>query len=187
MASTVDEQLSRLAELHQQGSLTDHEFASAKAAALDARTTNDVPAGPRTVYSVPEAFALLPIGWIIFVSLILGLMTQAIGSAAEWEPIQRPAAPFVCSGGTMQTGFEVSYSVAAKGVDNAVTCDRDGVVSDVSGWWMFLVLTVIYSPPFLLLFLVLKLVCRRKLARGSPTAGVPPTMGVSVGNSPLVG
>ena len=179
MSGTIDEQLTQLAQLHDSGALTDAEFEAAKATALGGAPPedrdHDLPppgSGDPTVLTVTEGLARIPLILMIVLALAGGTAVHGIASGLEWAPIQAPAAPVVCPGGTMHSGFDVSYSVSAKGISDAVSCERDGVSTPVSGWLVFGVLSIIYAVPLFLLLLWLKVRSRRRLMR--PT-GTPPS------------
>ena len=189
----IDEQLTHLADLHRSGALTDDEFAAAKASAIGTgsagtgTTTSPVPPAPvvpvvradgapgtagalpppasgdATVLTGTEALARIPWILVVVLALVAGTAVHALTGAFEWEAFQVPAAPVVCPGGVMHSGYDVSYSVNTKGVSDAVTCERDGVTTPVGPWVVFGVLSVIYAVPFFLLLAWLRVRSRRRL------------------------
>ena len=170
MANALDEQLAHLVELHGSGGLTDAEFAQTKAATpavppsatpAAAEATDDAP----VVMTLGEAFAKFPSGWMIFCAVVLGVISSGVLAILEVEAVQTVAAPVVCLGGELQTGYDVSYAVAVKGVSDAASCVRVGVASPVPSWLMFVVLGVLWEIPFLLLLYLAEVINRRKQAR----------------------
>jgi len=159
---TLDDQLARLVELHASGGLTDAEFARAKAAVLSgAPVAEDAPAA----IAFGEAFSRISMGWLAVTALILGVILTGSGTVLEIEPVQLAAAPLVCSGGVLHTGYDVSYTVNTKGVEDAATCEKDGVTSDVASWLMFVVLTVVWAIPCFALLLLARMLTRRRETR----------------------
>jgi len=149
MPDTIDRQLEHLAELHADGALTDDEFAAAKAAALGAsspipvsegETDGPILAAPRP--SIPPK--LVPL-LILFAAAIIGITITGLSTGLEWSPAQVPAGPVVCPGGELVAGFDVAYTVNAKGVDLASTCVKDGGAREISGLWLGTVMIVEYT------------------------------------------
>ncbi len=99
---------------------------------------------------------------------MIGVSITGLSAGFEWAPAQAPAAPIVCPGGKLVVGFDVSYSVAKKGVDFASVCVKAGEGSRVSDLWLSTVMTVEYSVIFLAIFAVWRLAWLRKKARRAP-------------------
>jgi hypothetical protein len=161
MSQTIDRQLEHLAELHADGTLTDDEFASAKATALRAPTSELAPdpvlAAPRP--SVPPK--LVPL-LMFFAALMIGITIVGLSTGLEWAPAQAPAAPIVCPGGRLVAAFDVAYTVNAKGVDLASVCVKDGTTSAVSGLWLGTVMVLEYTAVAFLLLYALRLAGLRR-------------------------
>ncbi len=160
MALSVDQQLAHLSELHDRGALSDDEFARAKATTIEAATPEPPERSAVVLTSWSDACSRFRLPWMVLASLVLGMTVVGIGSGLEWEAVQTPAAPFVCPGGELHTGFEVSYSVNRKGVDPAAGCERDGVTRPVAAWVMFGLLSLLWAVPFLLVFLLARVLGR---------------------------
>jgi Short C-terminal domain len=169
MATTIDERLDRLAELRANGSLTDEEFAAAKASALSERATTD--SSETASEPIPIRFTF---GWMLLAAVILG--GSFLGLGMEWTAVQRPAAIVVCPSGSFRPGFKVSHSVAAKGVNFASACVENGTAHSVSGLFLFVVLAVEYVAIAFLILLALRTLVR---SRGSRRDIDQPSTGVS--------
>jgi Short C-terminal domain len=157
MSDTIDHQLEHLSELHADGALTDDEFATAKAHTLG--STGATPSGASPAAADPILAAPAPnippnIVWflLVFGAFIIGATITGMSAGFEWAPAQAPAAPIVCPGGKLVVGFDVSYSVAAKGVDLASVCVKNGSARQVSDLWLSTVMTLEYTAIFLVIF-----------------------------------
>jgi Short C-terminal domain len=183
MPDTIDRQLEHLAELHAGGVLTDDEFAAAKATALSAApeapgphpsTEGPILAAPRP--SIPPK--LVPL-LIFFAALMIGVTITGLSTGLEWAPAQAPAAPIVCPGGELVAGFDVAYTVNAKGVDLASVCVKGGETREISGLWLGTVMIVEYTAiVFVILYGWCLLGLRRQRARRSLatwSSGASPT------------
>ena len=175
MGVTVDQQLAQLAALRQQGSLSEDEFVKAKASVLDPTSTSGEAGADPTVLTLTQGFARMSKLVMVVIALTLGITVSGIASGLEWAPIQRPAALVVCPNGEFHTGFEVTYGVNEKGVNDATSCTEGGVTRDINGGLMFVLLGVIYALPFLIWLVIVKGRNRRKLARQELAAATTPT------------
>jgi hypothetical protein len=181
MADTIDRQLEHLAELHAGGVLTDDEFAAAKANALGPASATAAPAPPAPAPADPVLAAPRPsipskvvAVLILFASLMTGITVTGLSTGFEWAPAQAPAAPVVCPGGELVAGFDVAYTVNAKGVDLASVCVEHGEAHAVSGWWLATVMTVEYTAiVFAILYGWRLLWLRRERNRTSPVTSAP--------------
>jgi Short C-terminal domain len=170
MAKTIDERLERLAELRANGSLTDEEFTTAKASALNERVTAD--SSETASEPIPFRFSF---GWMLLAAVILGGSFVGLSMGIEWTAVQRPAAIVVCPSGSFRPGFKVSYSVATKGVNFASACVENGTAHSVSGLFLMAVLTVEYTAIAFLVLLALRTVVRSRKSRrdiDQPSPGV---------------
>ena len=131
------------------------------AGSVAAEAPVDVP----VVMTLGEAFAKFSSSWMIFCAVVLGVISSGALAISEVEAVQTVVAPVVCLGGELQTGYDVSYTVAVEGVSDAAPCVRDGVASPVPPWSMFVVLGVLWGIPFLLLLHLAEVINRRKQAR----------------------
>jgi hypothetical protein len=169
MSDTIDRQLEHLVELHAEGALTDDEFASAKANALGplaASSAGDpILAAPRPDISPKMVWCL-----IFIAACTIGVSIMGLSGGFEWAPPQQLAAPIVCPGGDLVAKFDVSYTVAAKGVDFASVCVKDGHATPVSDWWLSTVMSIEYTLIFLAIFVVWRVLWLRKEARREPVA-----------------
>ena len=169
MSDTIDRQLEHLAELHADGVLTDAEFASAKANALgppgSPLTADPVLATPSPDISPPTVWVLIGIA-----AVVIGVSVTGLSGGFEWAPPQQLAAPIVCPGGDLVAKFDVSYSVATKGVDFASVCVKGGHVTGVSGWWLSTVMSIEYTLIFFALFALWRVLWLRKEARHESVA-----------------
>ena len=169
MSDTIDHQLEHLAELHAEGVLSDDEFAAAKATTLGAP-----PGAPQAdpVLAAPRPNIPPNVVWflICFAALMIGITITGLSAGFEWAQAQTPAAPIVCPGGTLVAKFDVSYSVATKGVDLASVCVKDGTSHAVSDLWLSTVMTVEYTLVFLVIFVTWRLLWLRKEARHESVA-----------------
>ncbi len=149
MPDTIDRQLEHLAELHAEGALTDDEFAAAKATALSTAPetpgADPPPDGPILAAPRPSLPPKLVPVLIFFAAAMIGITITGLSTGFEWAPAQVPAAPIVCPGGELIAGFDVAYTVNAKGVDLASVCVKGGETREVSGLWLGTVMIVEYS------------------------------------------
>jgi hypothetical protein len=169
MPDTIARQLEHLAELHAEGVLTDDEFASAKANALGPpatpSTADPVLAAPRPDISPKMVWVL-----IVIAAFTIGVSIMGLSAGFEWAPPQQLAAPVVCPGSDLVAKFDVSYTVAAKGVNLASVCVEDGHATRISDWWLSTVMTIEYTLIFLAIFVVWRVLWLRKEARREPVA-----------------
>lgn len=169
MPDTIDRQLEHLAELHAEGVLTDDEFAAAKADTLGSSTSRPT-ADP--ILAAPRPNIPSKIVWLLLVlgALVIGIAITGLSAGFEWSAAQAPAAPIVCPGGKLVVAYDVSYTVAAKGVDFASVCVKNGTAHAVSGLWLSTVMTLEYTVAFLAIFVIWRLLWLRKEARHASVA-----------------
>ena len=149
MPDTIDRQLEHLAELHAGGALTDDEFAAAKATALSGSSqtpaSDEETDGPILAAARPSIPTKLVPLLIFFAALMIGITITGLSTGLEWSPAQVPAGPVVCPGGELIAGFDVAYTVNAKGVDLASACLKGGETREISGLWLGTVMVVEYT------------------------------------------
>jgi hypothetical protein len=167
MSDTIDHQLEHLAELHAEGVLNDDEFTAAKANALGppaVSAASGIPAASDPILAAAAPNIPSKIVWFLLVvgAFIIGVTIMGLSSGLEWSPAQAPAAPIVCPGGRVIVGYDVSYSVATKGVDLASVCVKNGTTYAISDLWLSTVMTVEYTLVFLAIFVVWRLLYLRK-------------------------
>lgn len=173
MSDTIDHQLEHLAELHADGALSDDEFATAKANALGASAPADASGGSPTTPQTSDPILAAPTPnipsktvWVLLfvAALTIGGSVMGLSGGFEWAPPQALAAPVVCPGGKLVAGFDVSYTVAKKGVDFASTCVKDGHATPVSDFWLSTVMTIEYTLVAFAIFATWRLLWLRKEA-----------------------